>query len=35
MMASVLATFSISKAKDENGDEIDVDANAYTDSFAS
>jgi hypothetical protein len=33
MVASVLAAFCISKAKDENGDEIDVDANAYTDSL--
>jgi len=33
MIASVLASFSISKAKDEDGGEIDVDANAYTDSL--
>lgn len=35
MMVSALATFSISKAKDENGSEIDVDANAFTDAISS
>jgi hypothetical protein len=30
MMASVLSTFSISKAKDENGVEIEIDQNAFT-----
>ncbi len=29
MMASVLATFDISKAKDENGVEIEIDPNAF------
>ncbi|KIL66931.1 hypothetical protein M378DRAFT_160486 [Amanita muscaria Koide BX008] len=35
MIVSVLATFKISKARDENGDEIDVDANAYGDGVTS
>jgi len=33
MIASTLATFNISKAKDENGNEIDIDPDAFTDSF--
>lgn len=35
MAASVLATFKISKAKDENGNEIDVDPYAFTDTVTS
>ncbi|KIL71215.1 hypothetical protein M378DRAFT_154710 [Amanita muscaria Koide BX008] len=34
MIASVLATFNISKARDEHGNEIDVDDQAFTDSLA-
>ncbi|KAM6490936.1 hypothetical protein JOM56_013640 [Amanita muscaria] len=35
MMVSVLATFDISKARDEEtGNEIDVDPDAYTDSIS-
>jgi len=35
VMVSVLATFNISKAKDEYGKEIDIDANAYTSAITS
>ncbi|KAF8719237.1 hypothetical protein AX14_011281 [Amanita brunnescens Koide BX004] len=35
MMASVLSTFSISKAKDENGVEIEIDQNAFTSGLSS
>ncbi|KAM6498917.1 Cytochrome P450 [Amanita muscaria] len=34
MMASVLATFNVSKARDEHGNEIDVDDQAFTDTLA-
>ncbi|KIL71197.1 hypothetical protein M378DRAFT_154689 [Amanita muscaria Koide BX008] len=34
MIASVLATFDISKARDEHGNEIDVDDQAFTDTLA-
>ncbi|KIL71225.1 hypothetical protein M378DRAFT_114304 [Amanita muscaria Koide BX008] len=34
MMASVLTTFNISKARDEHGNEIDVDDQAFTDTLA-
>ncbi|KAM6498922.1 Cytochrome P450 [Amanita muscaria] len=34
MIASVLATFNVFKAKDEHGNEIDVDDQAFTDSLA-
>ncbi|KIL67639.1 hypothetical protein M378DRAFT_73397, partial [Amanita muscaria Koide BX008] len=33
VIALALATFNISKAKDKNGNEIDVDPDACTDSF--
>lgn len=35
VIVSVLATFNISKARDDNGNEIEVDANAYTDGMTS
>ncbi|KIL66889.1 hypothetical protein M378DRAFT_354487 [Amanita muscaria Koide BX008] len=33
MVACTLATFDIAKAKDDNGNEIDIDANAFVDSI--
>ncbi|KIL55978.1 hypothetical protein M378DRAFT_173116 [Amanita muscaria Koide BX008] len=35
MMSSVLATFDITKARDGSGNEIDIDANAYSDGTTS
>ncbi|KAM6489945.1 Cytochrome P450 [Amanita muscaria] len=35
MIATVLSVFNISKAKDENGNEIDIDVGAFTDAFIS